>query len=328
MKRESLSGLLDNYSQRLGWYERKVGNWMAPAVRSQDLVTVVMPAFNAEATITQAIESVLAQSYEHIELIVIDDGSCDGTPEILSNYGDSITVIRQQCRHVEGLGATRNRAAASGSGKWIAFIDADDVWHPDKIRLQLAAAVDTGADVVFSNARNIGSDRVREQAYSVDSRPHGDTFSLLVRDNFIFTSSVMLTRTAFVAVGGFTTRSDVVQDWDLWLRLSANGMKFVGLSEVLIDYRWTSGSVSKSHDSMRRRRLGALLHALQMSDAGQRLSPVSKHIARSNLEAVSAWFLAQDDPLKAVWWYFRAVAYWPFNVKALKGLAKSTLGLR
>ena len=287
----------------------------------QELVTVVIPAFNAEKTVARTIDSVLDQVGCTLEVIVVDDGSTDSTPSILAGYGTKIRVFRQEGRGVHGLGITRNVGAALGSGLWIAFADSDDWWHPCKIVSQLAAARKAGADVVFANAINVGSATVDETAYSSERRPEGPVLDLLISDNFIFTSSVLVRRKAFEACAGFTEQEWIVQDWDLWLRLAAQGRKFVGVTSPLIEYAWTPNSTSKSHHSMRRRRLGAFNRCIKSIN----YSPIRRSSARSNLEATSAWFLSQDNPGKAVWWYLRALVYNPLNVRATKGVVKSGL---
>lgn len=323
MKRESLN--LNSSKDQLVWSISEKFARMENRVDVISLVTVVMPVFNGESTVERAIDSVLGQKDCRHELIVIDDGSTDSTPDILARYGSAITVITQQAKTVNGLGETRNRGASAGSGEWIAFIDADDYWHPEKLKSQLAAAAESSAQVVFCNARSVGSEQIRQIAYTHEGRSTDSAFRALLSDNFIFTSSVMVSKKAFLKVGGFTTQSGVVQDWDLWLRLAAEGFKFVGLLEVLIDYQWMANSVSKSHVTMRQRRLGAFSRAVEC-DAGKVLSPIQKLIARSCLEATSAWFLASDNPTRAALWYLRALYFWPLNTRALKGFVKSSLG--
>jgi glycosyltransferase involved in cell wall biosynthesis len=305
----------------LEWFTETPEEIAQRNAEDQELVTVVIPAFNAEKTVARTIDSVLDQVGCKLEVIVVDDGSTDSTPSILAGYGTKIRVLRQEGRGVHGLGITRNIGAALGSGLWIAFADSDDWWHPCKIISQLAAARKAGADVVFANARNVGSASVGETAYSSERRPAGAVLDLLISDNFIFTSSVLVRRPAFEACAGFTDQEWIVQDWDLWLRLAAQGRRFVGVTSPLIEYAWTPNSTSKSHYSMRRRRLGAFERCIKSIN----YSPIKKNLARSNLEATSAWFLSQDKPGQAIWWYLRALAYNPLNVSAAKGVVKSGL---
>lgn len=102
---------------------------------AQPEVSVVIPCYNAEKYLRQAIDSVFAQTYSNLELIVVNDGSTDKSGAILASYGDRIRVIHQQN---QGLSAARNVGIASALGEYVAFLDADDYWQPDKLRQQIA----------------------------------------------------------------------------------------------------------------------------------------------------------------------------------------------
>jgi glycosyltransferase involved in cell wall biosynthesis len=325
MKRESLVDFDIESRAELHWrlaYQIDDGS-IYPA--SDELVTVVMPVFNCENTIRRALDSALTQIDCKIEVVVIDDGSSDSTPAILKTYGDLITVITQSNQGSANLGRTRNTAAAKGSGRWIAFLDADDYWHPRKIALQLRAAKSTASKFIFTGARSIGdSEDITEFSYQGLGRPQGDTFKALLWDNFIFTSSVLISRDAFEMVGGFSDSAKVVEDWDLWLRLASYRIKFCGISDPLIAYEWRRGSASKAHESMRSRRLGVLENALTTTRINE-VSSVYQRKVRANIECTSAWFLARDNPRSATSWYTRAFLLWPFNIQALKGIVKGLL---
>ena len=106
------------------------------------LVSVVMPAYNSADFIAQSLTCALSQSYCNVEIIVVDDGSTDNTVEIVSSYGDNITLIQQQNA---GSASARNRGAAAASGEWLAFLDSDDLWTDDKIErlCRRASIIDT-----------------------------------------------------------------------------------------------------------------------------------------------------------------------------------------
>jgi glycosyltransferase involved in cell wall biosynthesis len=116
-------------------------------VDPENLVTVVIPAYNAEATIDETLQSVRAQTYPSLEIVVVDDGSTDSTAQIVERHAVAdarVLLIRQPN---QGVAAARNAAIAAGRGQFIAPIDADDVWHPSKIEKQLAAMRDGGSKV-------------------------------------------------------------------------------------------------------------------------------------------------------------------------------------
>ena len=177
------------------------------------LISIIMPVYNGEKFIQDAIDSVFAQTVSDFELIVVDDGSTDATLAILEAYGDRLTVLRQQN---SGHAAARNAAARISRGQWIAMIDADDLWHPEKLAQQLSVA--DNADVVYTAALNFeDSSRVDNTTFADGNCHNGDVFDQLVLDNFITHSSILMKRDAFLKSGGYDESLKTTCDWDLWL---------------------------------------------------------------------------------------------------------------
>jgi glycosyltransferase involved in cell wall biosynthesis len=293
---------------------------------SMSLVTVVMPVYNGGDTVATAIDSALAQTGCHVEVIVVNDGSTDNTDVVLDRYRDRIRVIRKENAGAKGIGINRNLAARAGSGEWIAFLDHDDLWEVGKLEAQISLAEKFNADVVYTNVAIIGdTSRVGRVAYRNSRASVEELFSALLFDNFLFTSSVIVRRTAFEEIGGFEEDGTVVEDWDLWLRLSAANYKFVGCDELLTYYAWSGSSASKKHSEARGLRCAAIHRALS-TPRGNRLSWATKRRVRANVECTSAWFLSADDPLVAAGWYARALFYWPFDLRYYKGVVKGLLG--
>ena len=114
---------------------------------STPLVSVTIPVYNRERSVKRAIDSVLAQTFKDIEVVVVDDGSTDGSAEILKSYGDAIRLIQQKNA---GVGAARNAALRAAKGKWIAFLDSDDEWRPEKLEQQMKAIEKYNAKVCYS----------------------------------------------------------------------------------------------------------------------------------------------------------------------------------
>jgi glycosyltransferase involved in cell wall biosynthesis len=255
----------------------------------------------------------------------VDDGSVDKTGEILSRYGDKIKVIRKNNSGSRGIGRNRNIAAAAGSGEWIAFLDHDDSWEPGKLIAQILLAEVYAADIVYTNVNNIGAaDRVDATAYGSKALPSGDVYRLLLNDNFIFTSSVMVRRSAFQSIGGFDETGTVVEDWDLWLRMAESGSRFFGAQEALTNYTWRDNSVSKRHLEASDLRRQTIRRALQFNKS-RYLSWHEIRRIRANVEATNAWFVMNSDPKLAITWYGMALLYWPFSLKYIKGLIKSVI---
>ena len=187
------------------------------------LVSAIIPVFNGAQYVAQAIESVLAQSYPRIEVIAIDDGSTDESPEILARYGTRICCIRQE-NH--GVCAARNRGILAARGEYVAFLDQDDWWYPQKIERQLAAARDSGAG--FVHTQTVYFDDVTQSfcpPLDPEAKPEeyvGWCFEKLLFGNAICNSSVVVRRELFARVGlcDPIIEGNTVQDYDLWLRLA------------------------------------------------------------------------------------------------------------
>lgn len=286
-------------------------------------VSVIIPVYNGAAEVRRAIDSALAQKNCTVEVIVLNDGSHDETDSVLAEYGDRIRAVNQQnC----GLSKTRNNGIALATGEWVAFLDHDDYWQPEKLSLQLEAARRTGFDVVYTNAGNFGDvARVAELRSEPQGMAEGDLLEPLLLDNFIVVSSVMIRRSVIREMGGFDTSLPSVEDWDLWLKLSALGVRFAAVREPVTMYQWRPGSMSKNYDLMRTTRQSIIQRAL-CSLRARSLPWSVRRRALANIESCSAWFLAGSSPRKAIRWYVNSLWYWPFEVNSWKGIVKGCLG--
>jgi len=181
-------------------------------------VSVVIPVFNRPASVRRAIESVLAQTCQDFEIVVVDDGSTDTTVAAVAALADPrITVIRHQRNR--GGSAARNTGIAAGSAPYVAFLDSDDEWLPVKLERQLAlfersgerlGLVYAGTERVFADGR---VDRI------IPRRPHDVTRALLTENVIGETSVGMVRRAALDETGGFDESLPASQDMDLWLRI-------------------------------------------------------------------------------------------------------------
>lgn len=286
-------------------------------------VSVIIPVYNGAAEVRRAIDSALGQINATVEVIVLNDGSTDQTASVLAEYGDRIRAVNQQNR---GLAGTRNNGIALATGEWVAFLDHDDYWLPEKLSLQLAAAKRTGFDVVYTNAGNFGDvARVADLRSEPTLMAEGNLLQPLLMDNFIVVSSVMIRRTLIQETGGFDSSLPSVEDWDLWLKLSARGISFAAVREPVTMYQWRAGSMSKNYDLMRTTRKMIVERAFRTEQAKQ-LPWTVRRRALANIESCSAWFLAGSSPAKAVRWYMNSLWYWPFDLNSWKGIVKGCLG--
>ncbi len=285
-------------------------------------VSIVIPVYNGEAYIQAALDSVFAQTFGDYEIIVVDDGSTDATMAILEAYGDRLQIVRQKNG---GHASARNAATKIARGEWIAMLDADDLWHPQKLEQQLTTAGD--ADVVYTAARNFeDSKRVDDVTFRDGECPRGDIFEDLIIDNFITHSSVLIRKSALVAIGGYDETLKTTCDWDLWLRMSAAGSKFAGLQHPLTEYRWRATSNSKNHDRTCRDRLNVLQHALD-TPRGHQVSVLQRRKAIARVWQTSAWFVAEKDDRTALNWYLHSIIYRPYSIRGWKEVTRCLLHL-
>jgi glycosyltransferase involved in cell wall biosynthesis len=222
-------------------------------------VSVIIPAYNAEAFIFDTVNSVLNQTYQNREVIVVDDGSTDGTMAALEPFGNRIRVQQQPNG---GVATARNMGVSLARGEWIAFLDADDLWLPEKLERQLAFSE---APMTFTDRFNFGSrGHLPELQSEVTPMRGGDLFVALMREgNFITNTSVVMRRALFEQMDGFYTGLNGTEDWDLWIRIAEHHT--IGfLSEPLVRYRFHPGGLSRNFVKMGRERMQVITRGLAL----------------------------------------------------------------
>lgn len=208
-------------------------------------ISVIIPTYNAEGSIQKTVNSVLTQSYSDFELIIVDDGSTDGTLEVVEKIDDPrIRVFRYPHAGVRGPAVGRNRGLSHARGELISFLDHDDIWHPEKLALQMRALHDSpNAAVAYSWVDIIDeSDNIIGAA----SRTvvNGNAFHELLKGCFPWTGSNPLVRkSALEFVGPFDIEVGSADDWDMWLRLSEE-FSFVCVEKPHVRWRRTSRNTS------------------------------------------------------------------------------------
>jgi glycosyltransferase involved in cell wall biosynthesis len=219
------------------------------------LVSAIMPTYNAAATIEDSIRSVLAQTHQDLELVVVDDGSTDQTAAIIQRIASIDPRVRYIHQPNQRVVAARNRALEQATGELVAVLDADDAWPPDKIAKQLAARNDD-ADVVVLTGLQRFTEVNGEKTWgtiSVPPPPVNERYapeSLLLLDHFQFVlmNTALMPRAAVMAAGGF--KGWTGHDWDMWIEL-AKRCRFRVLPEVLFEYRKHASSVTARNDTLR-----------------------------------------------------------------------------
>ena len=218
------------------------------------LVSVVIPTYNSAQFIGEAVRSVLEQTYSHHEVIVVDDGSTDNSEDVLRLFGERIQYIHQENR---GPSAARNGGIRLAKGDYICFLDADDLWLPGKLEVQVSFMErhkDLG--VVFSDHEEFDSTGIvsesfiaAKNAYSeiVSSEPIKEAFMKLVMENFISTPTVMIRSCCFEKSGLFDETLKSVEDRDQWLRISAH-FKIACLPAVVCKRRLHVANISREQE--------------------------------------------------------------------------------
>jgi glycosyltransferase involved in cell wall biosynthesis len=208
----------------------------------QPEVSCIIPTRDRAGWVGEAIESALAQSHAATEVIVVDDGSVDSTASVLSPYSGRIQVLRTDG---VGVAGARNAALRRARGMYVAFLDSDDVWRPEKLAMQVSL-MRARADVGLCFTDYTRSTRSADGAWQVlDTRRYeGEvSFARLLERNFTGTLTVMLRRDILREVGVFDTSLERGSDYDLWLRIGRR-WALARVAHVLADYRWHAESLT------------------------------------------------------------------------------------
>lgn len=238
-------------------------------------VSVVIPTYNRAHSIERSIQSVLRQTFADFELIIVDDGSTDGTQDLVRAIKDPRVRLVSMPQN-GGPGAARNLGIREAVADWVAFQDSDDEWLPEKLERQMARALEPGSNwvAVYCGMVTIGS--VIDQAATrnqIRFRPgpditlvEGDIRPSLFRTSFVSAQMLMARRSALETIGGFDSSFRVLEDWDLALRLAAIG-RFAFVDQPLVLQRFSVDSVTR--DGMQwvpaRARLYAKHHEAMMA---------------------------------------------------------------
>jgi glycosyltransferase involved in cell wall biosynthesis len=222
------------------------------------LVSVIIPAYNAETLITYTLESVASQTYQNIEIIVVDDGSSDKTAEVVSSYMSRDPRIKLIQQANSGVAVARNQGIQAACGEYIAPIDADDIWYPEKLEKQVACFLrsDPSVGMVYVWSADIDENNSITGgfcAWSID----GDAYIPLIYSNFLGNaSSPLIRRSCIEQVGGYNSKfkelnAQGCEDWELYLRIVEVYQVRV-IPELLIGYRQFAGSMSANPETMQR----------------------------------------------------------------------------
>lgn len=210
-------------------------------LREKPQISIIMAAYNAEKTIAEAINSVLVQTYTKWELLVVNDCSKDNTARIAESYSDPRIRLLQNEKN-SGVSISRKKGMEAANGEWIAILDSDDAWTPDKLEKQIKLANDTGAELIFT-----GSAFMDDNGKPIDWQLHVPTTLLyreLLKQNLVSNSSVLVKAALykqFYAIG-----DEMHEDFAIWLGITKTGRVAYGIDEPLLIYRVARSSKSSN----------------------------------------------------------------------------------
>lgn len=210
-------------------------------------VSIIIPAFNAGLYLGATLDSVLASTYRDLEVIVIDDGSSDDTAAVASKYGAPVRLVTQANA---GMSASRNRGIAISDSEYVALLDSDDVWHPDKLRHQveaLQALPDHGFSYTaftFWDGSTLPGFAAEQRDGRIDDTMSGWIYHQLILENWVLPSSLVFRRSAWQALGPFLCEDQQTDDWEYLVRASRS-FQFVRLAESMVLYRQLAASLSR-----------------------------------------------------------------------------------
>lgn len=241
------------------------------------LVSVIIPTYNRWPMVREAVESVLGQSLKGSELIVVDDGSGDGTVEGLRRYGSALRLL---CQSRRGVAAARNLGVRSCSGRYLAFLDSDDLWRPAKLEVQLSF-MESRPEAQICQTEEVWMRRgSRVNPRKRHRKPSGDIFRPSLELCLVSPSAVMMTRELFERAGGFDESLPVCEDYDLWLRVALAAPVHLIPEPLVVKRGGREDQLSRSVWGMDRFRILALHKLLRAGLSGERRRWVLEVLAK------------------------------------------------
>ena len=208
-------------------------------------VTIVLPAYNASEYLTETINSVFSQTYKDFELLVIDDGSTDNTRDIVNDFCQRDSRIRLISQENQGVSVARNNGIKMAKGKYIAFLDSDDLWVPNKLARHVEhLQANPKLGLSFARVEFLSFDGKSTGNYSNPRMINISAKDLYEENAAVTPSNAVISRTALEQVGGFDGELSGAADAELFLRLKCHGWEVEGINEVLVLYRTSLGGMS------------------------------------------------------------------------------------
>ena len=291
---------------------------------SSPLVSIVIPTYNHAPMLKRALATVIEQTYQNWNAIVVNNYSTDNTLEVVAKFNDP----RIQCvnfRNNGVIGASRNEGIKLATGEYIAFLDSDDTWFPTKVEKSVSS-LENGSDLVCHAEYWIdesGKSRLVTYGPSEAATHH----NLIYKGNRISTSAAMVRATLLKEVNGFDVSPELIstEDYDLWIRLAAKSNKFAFIDEPLGEYHRHDNNVSANIEKHLAAELALLTKhfavdsRLQNALARRRRKALAYYGAGRSLHRTRKYFLALQK-------YARSLMIWPISLRLYAAVALSLMG--
>jgi cellulose synthase/poly-beta-1,6-N-acetylglucosamine synthase-like glycosyltransferase len=292
-------------------------------------IAVIIPAYNAGASLARAIDSVFAQTYPNFRIYVIDDGSTDNTPEVLASYSNRIVSVRQTNAR---QGAARNHGIRLSNSPYIAFLDADDEWLPTKLDRQIEVMrQDASIGLIYSDCTTSGTGPHAGSHFARVGVPAGGrVFESFLRSCNVFTPTAMVRRACLDDVGVFNESLAVGEDYNLWLRIAARWQVAVVPDALAIRHSAPASlSATTGSDRVLRSSIASLENILQICTE---ISPSERNTLRKALadrhNLYASWLLQQGNRAASRTQTFQAMHYGRHDWRVLAKLGASLLPAR
>lgn len=274
-------------------------------------ISVVIPTYNYGRFIREAIDSALSQTYPPLEVIVVDDGSTDDTPQVLASYGDRIRAIRQEN---QGVGAARNAGIAAARGEYIAFLDSDDILKPTKLERDVARfEANPAIGLVHCGAESFGNDG-RTISVSMTGLEGWVAPELLGLDREVITapgSGIAVPKRVAEEIGGYDARLQPSEDWDFCYRIAVR-YRVAFVPEVLVKYRLHGAGIHLNVPRMENGMLMALEKAFQSPDPA--VQAMRNHSYGRIHRVLAGCYFQSREPRKFLRHTFKSLRYDPRNL--------------
>ncbi|MBK1871747.1 glycosyltransferase [Marinobacter sp. 1-3A] len=292
---------------------------------SRSLVSVIVPVYNREKLVTETVASILGQTYRPIEIILINDGSTDSSLNVMQTLQQQHpSLVRIIDQENQGQTISRNQGIAAANGKYIAFLDSDDLWVPDKLELQIPL-FDEGVGLVYGGVELINESGETTGLDPCDPQIQGSIFPQLLVKNRMTGGSVVVLREALDKVGMFDPEFSAAENWDLWLRICKK-YEVRLVNKPVVKYRLHQSNMSKDIILMQDAKRQIIEKHCDRHSSDKLVARYSKLAEADLFYKLGVHCFSQEQFGKAIGNFLRVIKISPFYEDTPVRLVRSMLG--